>query len=122
MKEHDPQLLNSYAERFVNRTEVYAQQTATGSYFLRQQVVTEGVIRSHLRGDITAGWYALAPDNTVRWVCLDADRADGLEQLQEAWKHLDSRGISSHLEQSRRGAHLWVFLQPLPAGVARQLV
>jgi hypothetical protein len=52
------------------------------------------VIRTHLLGSITAGFYALTPDNTTRWVALDADREDGL-------------------------AHLWILLGPIQAKLAR---
>src|SRR4051794_3917184 len=111
--------LQIYQDLFVHRQDVYAQQTRQGAYFLKHSFVSERVIRSHLTGGITAGWYALKPDNTVRWVALDADRDDGLEQLQQAWQKLEDKGISSYLELSRRGGHLWVLFQPIPAKVAR---
>ena len=56
---------------------------------MKRELVDPEVISQHLRGEITAGWYALWSDNTVRWVALDADRQDDLEQLQPAWKQLD---------------------------------
>lgn len=111
-----------YQNLFVHRPDVYARQTAAGSYFLVRQPVDEQVIGKHLRGEITAGWYAIRPDSTTRWVCLDADRADGLAQLQVAWKALDRRGLAAQLERSRRGGHLWILFEPLPARLARRLV
>lgn len=121
MATENPQL-QLYQDLFVHRRDVHAQQTKTGSYFLTRSPVTDTVIRSHLQGEITAGFYALTPDHTTRWVALDADRQDGLEQLQEASKQLDQKGISSQLELSRRGGHLWVLFEPIAASVARRLI
>lgn len=120
MTSTDP--ISVYLESFCQRRDVYALQTSTGRYFLKQAPVTTAVVRAHLRGQLTAGWYALGTDNRVRWVCLDADQADGLEQLQGAWRQLQARGILSHLELSRRGGHLWVFFDLTPASLARRFV
>lgn len=114
--------LQTYRDVFIHRQDVYAQQTPKGGYFLKHEPITDDVIRTHLEGRVTAGLYALQPDNTVRWVVLDADRDDGLEQLQEAWKTLDDRGIPSHLEASRRGGHLWILFEPIAAHVARRFI
>ena len=92
--------LDTYRELFIHRGDVYAQQAKTGAYFPRRQPVTDAVIRSHLDGQITAGWYAMRPDDTVRWACLDADQENGLAQLQEAWAMLDQRRIPTYLAVS----------------------
>jgi hypothetical protein len=114
--------IRTYRDLFIHRPDIFARQTPSGSYFLVRSGVTEDVIRQHLAGHVTAGWYALARDNTVRWAVLDADRPNGLEQLQAASKQLDSRGISAQLELSRRGGHLWIFFEPTAAQVARRLI
>src|SRR6266516_1729550 len=97
----DRERIDTYLDLFVHRRDLYAQQTNTGAYFLKRSPVTPEVIRAHLHGKLTAGWYALSPENTIRWVVLDADQADGLERLQDAWKQLEAKGISSQLELSR---------------------
>src|SRR5579862_3970689 len=99
--------VTAYRDLFIHRHDVFAQQTKDGAYFLTRQPVTDDVVRDHLQGQITAGWYSLQPDNTTRWVVLDADQEDGLARLQDAWKKLDARHISGQLELSRRGGHLW---------------
>ncbi len=114
--------IQTYRELFVHREDLYARQTPSGSYFLNRKPVTDRVIAAHLAGQITAGWYPLTPDGSTCWVALDADRADGLETLQEAWQRLHHRGISSELELSRRGGHLWILFDPISAHVARRLV
>lgn len=117
--EHHRQI---YRDRFIHRDDAYARQITTGSYIRVAEPVTDAVIRAHLSGNITGAWYALTSDNTTRWVCLDADRADGLEQLQQSWAALDARGIPAALELSRRGGHLWIFFEPISAKVARRLI
>jgi hypothetical protein len=112
----------TYSRIFIQRPDAFAQQSPRGSYYLRRHPVTPEVVRAHLEGRITAGWYAPDPQNLTRWVCLDADRPDGLAQLQEAWTQLDRRGISAELERSRRGGHLWVLFEPMRARIARRLV
>src|SRR6266496_2599234 len=82
--------LDIYRSTFINREDSFALQTSKGSYYLKASPVTDDVISSHLEGTITAGWYALKPDHSLKWVALDADRADGLEQLQQAWRALDT--------------------------------
>lgn len=114
--------LEIYRDLFIHRRDLYAQQTPKGSYFLRERPVTDEVIRRHLMGEFTAGWYALAADNTVRWVVLDADKDNGLDMLQDASAHLRTREISSHLELSRRGGHLWILFERISASVARRLI
>jgi hypothetical protein len=118
----EQQHLQTYRDLFIHREDVYARQSPKGAYFLKREPVSDDVIRSHLEGKITAGWYALSPENTTKWVCLDADRDDGLVQLQHAWQQLDQRGIPSLLEASRRGGHLWILFEPTPARDARRLV
>jgi len=115
-------LVSAYHELFVHRSDAYALQTRSGSYFAKKAPVTHEVILRHLKGELTAGFYAMDSDSTVRWLALDGDQTDSLEHLQEAWKRLDQLQIPSYLEGSRRGAHLWLFFEPLPASAARRFV
>ena len=97
MAETDTSLLiTAYQELFVHRLDAYALQTKSGSYFAKKAPVTRELILRHLRGELTVGLYAMAADNTVRWLALDGDQADSLEQLQDAWKRLDQTSIPSY--------------------------
>ena len=86
----EQQHLEQYVELFCHRRDVYAVQKTDGSYFLVRQPITVDLLRQHLEGEVTCGWYALGSDNTVRWVAVDADQEDGIEALQQTWEKLDS--------------------------------
>ena len=118
----EQQHLEQYVELFCHRRDVYAVQKTDGSYFLVRQPITVDLLRRHLGGEVTCGWYALRSDNTVRWVAVDADEEDGLETLQQTWEKLDSLNLAVYLEDSRRGGHLWVFVEGMRASVMRTLM
>ncbi len=58
----------------------------------------------------------------MRWTVLDADQEDGLLTLQRVWEKLDGLNLAAYLEGSRRGGHLWVFVEPATAFVMRTLM
>ena len=107
----EQQHLEQYAELFCHRRDIYAVQKTDGSYFLVRQPITVDLLRRHLGGEMTCGWYALGSDNTVRWVAVDADEEGGLETLQQTWEKLDSLNLAVYLETSCRGGHLWLFVE-----------
>lgn len=114
--------LHQYVELFCHRRDIHARQQPDGRYFLIREPISLDLVRRHLQGGITCGWYALQEDNTVRWAVLDADEENGLTVLSNAWQLLNELGLSSYLENSRRGGHLWLFSEPMPAIVPRRLL
>ena len=67
-------------------------------------------IRQHLNGQITIGIYALNPrTQRSKWVAIDADYENALEDLLKLQWELRQDGVEAALEKSRRGAHLWIF-------------
>jgi hypothetical protein len=115
--------INTYQGLFVHRKDIYARQRENGSYFLCLSPVSNQVIRAHLAGKITAGFYALDQASTASWGVVDADSSDGLEQLQQVWQRFSELGIPAYIEQSRRGGHLWTFLEsPIPGAGVRDLL
>jgi hypothetical protein len=70
-------------------------------------------IQAHLGGEITIGLYAINPETQrCKWVAIDADYERALYHLCELQYELESQqGIDAALEQSRRGGHLWIFLE-----------
>src|SRR6266567_3352199 len=129
-----PQVVQDYWRLFVNRG-AYTLQSArphpeTGRhYYFRPSdrrtgaslELTEDVIRRHLRGEVTIGLYAINPNHQCcKWVAIDADYKNALEDLLKLQHQLSQDGVRSALEMSRRGGHLWVFLStPLLAKECR---
>jgi hypothetical protein len=78
-------------------------------------------IREHLSGGLTIGIYALNPKTQrSKWVAIDADYENALEDLLKLQWELRQDGIEAALEKSRRGGHLWIFAaEPLLAQQCR---
>lgn len=117
--ELDPHLLEQYSDTFLNNRDFYPRQTSSGSYYVVGKPPHAGVLIAHLKGlrvgrDImTIGAYALSPNHTAKWLCLDADTDDQWERLKNLASNLLKQDISPYMEPSRRGGHLWLFTQPI---------
>jgi len=117
-----------YFRLFVNRLAYTVQSSRPDSkgkhYYYRprdERQLTRDTIREHLNGRITIGIYALNPKTQrSKWVAIDADYDNALDDLLKLQWELRSDGIEAALEKSRRGAHLWIFCdKPLLARQCR---
>lgn len=98
----------------------YALQLPTGRYRRVGFPITLEVIEAHLTGSCTIGTYLMDEQGVCFFAVFDADQENGLWLLADLRCKLASSGIPSYLEQSRRGGHLWVFLEtPTPARALR---
>lgn len=114
-----------YIELFVNRGAYTVQSSDPDSetrrcHYYRPKgrvSLSRDTVRRHLEGQITIGLYAVNPVNQrCKWVAIDADYPDALEDLLKLQWELRQDGVEAALEKSRRGGHLWVFAaQPLLA-------
>jgi hypothetical protein len=84
-------------------------------------MLTDDSIRRHLEGEITVGLYAINPSTQrCKWVAIDADYKNAMEDLLKLQYHLVQDGVHPALEMSKREGHLWIFLAtPLLAGECR---
>jgi len=106
-----------YFRLFVNRLAYTVQSSRPDSkgkhYYYRprdERQLTRDTIREHLNGRITIGIYALNPKTQrSKWVAIDADYDNALDDLLKLQWELRSDGVEAALEKSRRGAHLWIF-------------
>ena len=82
---------------------------------------TRKVVRHHLSGEITIGLYSINPKTQrSKWIAIDADYEEALEDLLKLQWELHKDAIESALERSRRGGHLWIFAEsPLLASACR---
>jgi len=125
-----PQVVQDYWRLFVNRRAYTLQsirphpETGRHYYFRPNDKRTgsalelnEHIIRRHLEGEITIGLYAINSENQCcKWVAIDADYKNAMQDLLKLQYRLGQDGIQPALEMSRRGGHLWIFLeQPLLA-------
>ena len=119
------QMVADYRDLFVNRgaytIQSFRPNSNTGRhYYFRPKQKRTGrlvalnadTIRRHLEGDVTIGLYAINPDTQrSKWVAIDADYADAMEDLLKLQYFLERDGVQAALEMSRRGGHLWVFME-----------
>jgi len=130
-----------YWSLFVNQL-AYTQQTdfrddraSTNRYYrpvLSGRGTPQVVYRSlnlntvsrHVGGHITAMFYSTNPsDSTCRWVCIDADYENGMADLEHLKEEFEKDAVTSLIEESRRGGHLWILnAAPLPAALCRRYV
>lgn len=86
--------------------------------------LTEETVRRHLAGSLTIGLYAINPQTQrCKWVAIDADYPEALEDLLKLQWELQQDGVDAALEKSRRGGHLWIFAEkPLLARDCRTYI
>lgn len=111
------EMVARYSRLFVNRLAYTVQSSRPSSkgkhYYYRprgERQLTRDTIREHLSGQTTIGIYALNPrTQRSKWVAIDADYDNALDDLLKLQWELQSDGVEAALEKSRRGAHLWIF-------------
>ncbi len=81
-------------------------------------------VELHLRGLATLGVYAIAEDNTCRFLAADFD-GEGWKENVAAYREAGAKtAMTIAIERSRSGtgAHAWIFFsEPVPAEFARKL-
>lgn len=127
----------NYWQLFVNRRAYVLQSKRPHPdsgryYYFRPKTRQDGreislsvqTVQRHLEGDVTIGLYSINPaTQQCKWIAMDGDYPDSLKHLCELQWELHQQGVEAALEQSRRGAHLWIFgAQPLPARECRLLI
>ena len=120
-----PDLLAAWGRQFMHRTRPYARQQLNGSYRWVDAPCDKEVLLAHLAGTQTIALASSDARGWCRWVCLDCDMWDeqSLPQLVQVAATLAERRLPGLVEASRRGGHLWLFLDGLiPAVEARYVV
>lgn len=105
---------------FINRWDMYHRQLPRGNYMAVYAPLQLTHLMEHVRGKLTLGAYLLDLENMVRYIVLDADNDEMWQKLSEVARQLVAEGIPCLKEESRRGGHLWFFLEtPQPGAVGR---
>lgn len=108
--------LSAFAFTFIPRWDRYSIQLADGRYRAINQMLTLNLVDEHLQGKWTLGAYALDTHSRAHWLCFDADDEAGLVGIKTLAQKLTQWEQPSYLELSRRGGHLWLFLETAIAG------
>jgi hypothetical protein len=116
-------LLLEWERRFLTRRQPYARQQEDGSYRWVFQRLDRLALLAHLQDKETVALASRDELDQCRWICVDADARDGLEQLSLVQQALKAHELPCLLEQSRRGGHLWLFFAlPQPVSFATGVV
>ena len=121
-----PELVERYGRLFVNRGAYTLQsmhpdpESGRHRYYRpkaqkagRELALNAATIRRHLEGEITIGLYAISPvTQRSKWVAIDADYAGAMEDLLKLQHSLQQDRVEAALEMSKRGGHLWIFMEP----------
>jgi hypothetical protein len=119
------EIVRDYRRLFVNRGAYTLQSSrphleSGRHYYFRPKAngtgkvlsLTAATIRRHLEGDLTIGLYAINPaTQRSKWVAIDADYAGAIEDLLKLQYFLHEDKVEAALEMSKRGGHLWVFME-----------
>jgi hypothetical protein len=103
-------MLDPFIACCVGRRNDYAVQLPDGRYRRQGTDFTYETLFWHLEGRHTLGTYLINELNQCGFAVFDSDAPTGLYDLATVQINLRTNGIPAYLEQSRRGAHLWVFL------------
>ena len=122
---------------FVNRRAYVQQSDLPGDksgkhYYFKPEVkktkeaipLRPSTMVAHLAGWLTVAVYAINPETQVcKWIAIVADYAGALDDLKKLCEAFAADGIESLPENSRRGGHLWIFLEePVSAAMCRLYV
>ncbi len=113
-------MLDPFIACCVGRRNDHALQLADGRYTRVGTDLTYETLFWHLEGRQTLGTYVINELNQCSFAVFDSDASTGLSDLATVQINLIANDIPSYLEQSRRGAHLWVFFaEPTSAALVR---
>jgi hypothetical protein len=118
---HDATVVASYYVAVcAARQDAYAAWTGEHWSAVREPLTAEVVISAFERKKPVSG-YMIDADNSTHIAALDIDLDNGWEIGQQVGQSMWNDGVPAYLERSRRGAHLWLFLdRVMPAIVVRR--
>ncbi len=110
------QAIQKYCNLFLHNTNLYIIHNGR-TWLTEKREVTKELIQKHLERKITIGLQPQKENGTVKWAAIDYDahNDEPIEEIQEnllkTKENLSKVNIDSHIEQSGRGYHLWIFFQ-----------
>ncbi|MEP7287450.1 MAG: CHC2 zinc finger domain-containing protein [Chloroflexota bacterium] len=115
-----PEVLESFRALFFPRQDIHARQKPSGEgYSYRKEPVTLTLLSQHFAGEVTLGTYCLSVASMANFTAIDIDDA---ALWQAAADNVKVAALPVHIEQSRRGVHLWHFFEQPISGKQAQAV
>ena len=108
-----PTFLATYAGWFIVRLDVVLTAGRGSSWHWERRELSHAILADALAGRTFLGLPAVATAGRSRWICLDVDDDRQVPSLARVVQLLDDP-LGALLEPSRRGAHLWLFIEPVP--------
>jgi hypothetical protein len=109
-------LAAALATRFIRRWDLYSRQRDDGRYLCVRERLHHDHLLEHVQGEITLGAYVLDEDSQGVYLVFDADANPDWRRLQALAAALEELDTTAYLENSRRGGHLWLFLEDALSG------
>jgi len=109
-------IIEKYCSLFLYDNSIYIIHNGR-TWLTEKTEVTKELIQKHLERKITIGLQPQKEDGTVKWSAIDYDahNDEPIEEIQEnllkTKENLTKANIDSHIEQSGRGYHLWIFFE-----------
>jgi hypothetical protein len=106
---------------FVQRLDLHARQLDNDRYICVHKPLRVGHLIAHLHGNITLGTYVLSAESKARFIVFDVYDARQFGDLLRLAESFTDDDVPVHIENSRRGGHLWLFFdQEVSGGEARE--
>jgi len=109
-------VFEKYCKLFLHNTSLYITHNGR-TWLTENREVTQDLIKKHLERQIVMGLCPQKEDGTIKWAAIDFDAHNGesIGKIQEnvikTKENLSKVNIDSHIEQSGRGYHLWIFFE-----------
>lgn len=124
MNPNDAIIAQTYIAQCAARTDAYAKFVGTaveGQWVCVREPLTAEVVIAAFSGGPSISGYTITPQNVTHVCCIDFDDEDAFAAALRFRDAAAVHGITAYPEPSRRGGHVWMFLDvPAPAKTVRR--
>ena len=113
---YNQKAIEKYQQLFLHNDILYIIFVGKTWLTVKEKVMSD-LLRKHLERKITIGLQPQKDDGTIKWLAIDFDahKDEPMEEIRDnvrkTKENLSKVEIESHLEQSGRGYHLWIFFE-----------
>lgn len=103
-------VLDVYRHFFAARQDVYSHWTPDGWRPVRDEMTVDVIAAGLDKTGPAISGYMIAPGNRTHVAAVDFDLEDGMALALRLAAHMKGLGAPAYVEESRRGAHVWMLL------------